>query len=177
MTFVFKYLFGPIVVGTFLVGILSAWDSDDTFIWEWSRGAALMVALTLPWLVIIMARLRRVEANEQHIAVKTFSGNQIIEYKNIEWLYEIALNPILISVKYRDPQTGDSKKILMMPSAQRSGFKAKKEHAMTQYVRKQVLLANPNYSRESEPSKWVPAGLILLTIVVVNLLFHFVIRS
>ena len=176
LTFVYKYLFTPIWGGGFLVGIITTWNKGDQFSHDWSRGAALMVGWALIWLVILMIRLRSVEANESQIIIKTFNEHKAIAYKDIEYVSQPAMvRPDLISIKYRDSKTGESKRILVMPSTTSEMFRFKflEEHDMTKYIRRQVVKQNANYSTDNEPSRWTTFGLIFLTgmpiIIYINL--------
>lgn len=176
LTFVYKYLFTPIWGGGFLIGIITTWDKQDQFSHDWSRGAAFMVGWGLIWLIILMIRLRNVEANDSQIIIKSFNGQKAIDYKDIEYVSQLAMvRPDLISIKYRDKRTGESKKFLVMPSTTSEAFKFKflEEHEMTKFIRKQIIKQNASYSSELEPSRWKTFGLIVLTgipiIVYVNL--------
>jgi len=166
LTFVYKYLFTPIWGGVFLIGIIATWDKDDQFSHDWSRGAALMVSWALIWLILLMIRLRSIEANESELVIKSFNGQRIVKYRDIEYVTQFArVRPDLISIKYRDIETGESKKILVMPSATSEAFKFKflEEHEMTKFIRGQIIKQNVNYSSELEPSRWKIFGLIILT--------------
>jgi len=166
LTFVYKYLFVPIWGGFFLVGIIANWTMKDAFSYNWTRGAALMVGWSLIWLTIMMIRLRSVEATEVKLIINTLMGEKSIDYVDIEWISQIALlNPILISLKYYDKETGVSKKILIMPSisSQLFRFNLFGEENMTKFIRKQIIKSKPDYSKDSEPSRWLPFGLVLIT--------------
>ena len=175
MTFVYKYLFTPLWGGGFLLGILITWNSEDQFAHDWSRGAAVMVGWALTWLVNLTIRLRRVEANDSHFVIKSFNGTKAIDYKDIEYVSQIALvNPELISIKYHDTRSGESTKILVMPGSP-SKFKWKffEEHDMTKYIRKQIAKQNPNYSTEAEPSRWATFFYIMLSGIPVMVYVNF----
>jgi hypothetical protein len=166
LTFVYKYLFTPIWGGGFLIGIVATWNNDDQFSHDWSRGAAFMVGWALIWLIFLMIRLRNIEANESQIIIKSFTGQKAIDYKDIEYVSQLAMvRPDLISIKYRDTKTGESNKILVMPSTTSEAFKFKflEEHGMTKFIRGQIIKQNARYSSEREPSRWITFGLIILT--------------
>jgi hypothetical protein len=177
LTFVYKYLFVPIWGGSFAVAIAANWTTDDQFSYTWSRSAAIMVSWGLIWLVVLMIRLRTVEATRDNLIIKKLSGQEIIDYSDIEYVSQIAmLRPTLISLKYLNRKTGESHKILIMPDAGALMFPFNflEEVDMTRFIRQQVVRANPDYNRESEPSKWLPFGLIMLTgipIVLIGNLF------
>jgi hypothetical protein len=177
LTFVYKYLFTPIWGGVFLIGIITTWDKGDQFSHDWSRGAALMVGWGLIWLIILMIRLRSIEANESQIIINSLNGKKVLDYQDIEYVSQIAMvRPDLISLKYHDRRTGESRKILVMPSTTSEMFKFKilEEHDMTKFIRTQIVKHNANYSPDLEPSKWTTLGLIILTgipiIIYVNIM-------
>jgi len=178
MTFIYKYLFTPIWGGGFLFGIVFTWSQNDQFSYDWSRGAAIMVGWALIWLITMMIRLRNVEATHEYFVIKTLKGKKEIDYKDIEWISQIAMiSPVLISLKYLDKDTGDSKKILIMPSvsSQMFRFNIIGELEMTKFIRERIIENKPEYSKELEPSRWLPLGIIMLTalpiILIVNKFF------
>ncbi|NJO88928.1 MAG: hypothetical protein HC831_08210 [Chloroflexia bacterium] len=71
----------------------------------------------------------------------------------------------MISLKYYDQDTAESKKILILPSMSDQMFKFNfgRELEMTKFIRDRIMESNPNYSKELEPSRWLPAGLIFIT--------------
>lgn len=162
----------------FAFGIITTWTQEDQFSYDWSRGAAIMVSWGLVWLIILMSRLRSIEATKDNLVINKLNGQETIDYKDIEYVYQIAMvSPTLISLKYNDRRTGESHKILIMPSTSSQMFKFNflEELEMTKFIRDQIVKANPNYNTDSEPSKWVSLGLIMLTGVpvalIVNLFF------
>lgn len=166
LTFFYKYLFTPLWVGVFLIVIIGTWDNEDQFSHDWSRGAAFLVSWALIWLILLMIRLRNIEANESQLVIKSFNGQKVIDYKDIEYVTQFAMvRPDLISIKYRDKGTGESKKILVMPSTTSEAFKFNflEDHAMTKFIRGQIIKQNSSYSSELEPSRWSTIGLIFLT--------------
>jgi hypothetical protein len=114
----------------------------------------------------MMTRLKTAEANNENIIVNTYSGKKEISYDDIEWISQIALiQPALISIKYFDKEIGDYKKILIIPGikSQMFSFSLFKESKMTSFIRKRVMVKNPYYSKENEPSCWLPVLYIILT--------------
>jgi hypothetical protein len=166
LTFFYKYLFTPIWGGGFLIGIIASWNQEGQFSHDLSRVTAAMVSWGLIWLVILMIRLRNIEANQFQIIVKSLTGQKTIDYKDIEYVSQIAMiRPDLIAIKYRNTRNGESEKILVMPSATSEMFKFKffEEHDMTKFIRAQIIKQNPGYSAELEPSRWATFALIMLT--------------
>ncbi len=154
-TFIFKYLFFPLWVGIFSAGIISNWNKGDQFSYNWSRGALLMVCFTSVWLILMMIRLRNVEANEESLAIKTRKGKKIVDYKDIEWISQFAMiNPPMISLKYFDVDTGKTHKILILLSKQSRGFGFTAEAEMTTFIRERIIASRPDYTKTSEPNRW-----------------------
>ncbi|NJO88929.1 MAG: hypothetical protein HC831_08215 [Chloroflexia bacterium] len=76
LTFVYKYLFTPVWGGIFLAGTVSTWNVDDTFSNHVSQSMALMLGWALIWLIILMIRLRSIEATFDGFTIKTFRGKK-----------------------------------------------------------------------------------------------------
>jgi hypothetical protein len=166
LTFVYKYIFTPVWGGGFLTGILASWNNEDQFWHDWSRGAAVMLAWALIWLIILMIRLRNIEADESQLIIKSFNEQKSISYKDIEYISQPAMiSPELISIKYRDPRTMESRNVLIIPSTTSEAFKFKflEEHEMTKFIRTQIIKHNPGYSPDLEPSRWRTVALVFLT--------------
>jgi hypothetical protein len=178
MTFVYKYLFTPVWGGVILIGIITSWNANDAFSYDWSRGVALLFGWAMIWMSIMMVRLKSVEATQDHLVIKSFRGQKTVDYKDIEWISQLAMiNPVMISLKYFDKETGESKKILILPgmSSQMFNFNFLKELEMTTFIRERLTAFNPDYSKELEPSRWIPAGLMFITGLPIMLMvnFHF----
>ena len=174
-TFLYKYLFTPLWGGVFIFGIVSTWNNEDQFFYVWSRGAALMVGWALIWLLILMIRLRNVEAHHDHLLIKSFHGDKKILYQDIEYVIDLAMiSPRLIALKYQDNRTGNAEKILIMPATPPEfTFKIPKEHEMTKFIRQQIIKSNPAYSTDNEPSRWATVGIILLTGIPIMIYINF----
>jgi ABC-type dipeptide/oligopeptide/nickel transport system permease component len=158
--FVYKYLFAPVWIGGFAVGIAATWNQADEFSHNWSRGAAIMVAHASFWLILLMVRLKSVEANRDGLVL----GSQQIPYDQIDWVYEIAfVNPPLISLKHTNPKAMESKKILIIPAVGFSAFQFLSERPMTRFLRQMIMKANPDYSRDNEPSRFMPLVIVMVT--------------
>lgn len=176
MTFVFKYLFIPIWGGGVLIAIITSWNANDAFSYDWSRGFALLFGWAIIWISIMVIRLKSVEATHNYLVIKSFRGQKIVDYKDIEWISQLAMiSPVMISLKYFDKESGESKKILIMPgkSSQMFNFNILRELEMTTYIRERVIAFKPDYSKELEPSRWIPAGLLLITGLPIMLLMNF----
>ncbi len=166
LTFIYKYLFTPLWGLGFLVGIIATWNQEGQFFYDWSRGAALMVSWAMIWLIIMMVRLKNIEAKEDSIIIDSFNGQKIIDYKEIVWIYQIAfIHPAMISIKYYDKELDEYKKILVLPSIGSQLFRINflKELEMTEYIRERIMNKKSYYSKENEPSRWMPIIYIFLS--------------
>jgi hypothetical protein len=173
LTIVYKYLFVPLWCGMMLAGFFIPSDNPEQFSSNDFTPILVVFAPVMVWFIIFAVRLRRVTANRSHLTILSVHGNKMIDYKNIAYVSEAALvNPRLITLKYVEPETGESDVILIMPSTTSEMFRFKflREHDMTQYIREQILIHNPGYSPESEPSRWQTSGLVFFTIVAAALL-------
>jgi hypothetical protein len=158
LTFFYKYLFTPIWAGFMLFGIASIGSHVDQFFRDWNLFAYLIVFYGLIWLIPMMIRLRKVEVNEANIIIKSPMGDELINFPDVVYVSQYALvNPVLISLKYKRARTGDTRKILIMPSttSQAFNFDAMAEHEMTKFIRERVVKANANYRISDEPSRWL----------------------
>lgn len=167
LTILYKYLFPLGWVVIMFTSFIMPWDNAEQTSVEDFSAMLVMFTVAMIWLIIFAVRLRRVTANRSHLTILSFHGNKKIDYKDILYVSEAALiNPRVITLKYIEPQTGESDVILIMPSTTSEMFRFKflQEHDMTQYIREQMFLHNPQYSTEAEPSRWRTSGFVLLTI-------------
>jgi hypothetical protein len=178
MTFAFKYIFIPIWTLSFLFVIISMWNDDNQLSRDWARGSALMFGWALIWLTVIFIRLKTVSATNDSIVIKTIHGQKSVSYKDIEWISQIAMVvPPLISLKYFDNESGQSRKILIMLNRNFEffNFNLLKEQEMTLYIRERIIATKPDYIKENEPSKWLPGVFVILSgipfIILNNLYF------
>jgi len=165
-TYFYRYVLTSLFGGSFLLILIFAWNLQDYFLYEKLSGATITVFWALIWLTILMIRLRSVEANREGLRIKTFRGERTIDYKDVDWIFQtIFIRPVLISMKYRDRETGKSKRILLMPEMNSQNFdlNLSDETEMTKFIRERIIDSNPNYSNAIEPSRWRPIGLMLLT--------------
>jgi hypothetical protein len=165
-TYFYRYVLTSLFGGGFLLALILIWNLQGHFLYEELKGAIVTVFWALIWFTILMIRLRNVEANREGLVIKTFKGQQIIDYKDVDWIFQtVFIRPVLISMKYRDRETGKSRKILLMPEvgSQNFGLNFSDETEMAGFIRERVMDSNPNYSKAIEPSRWHPIGLMLLT--------------
>ena len=173
LTVIYKYVFPLAWGGVIITGLVLPSNDGDALPNDAFSVQLVMFALVMIWLIIFAVRLRRVSAGRSHITIHSFHGDRKVPYKNIDYIWEAALvNPRVITLKYLEPESGESDIILIMPSTTSEMFRFKflEEHDMTQYIREQIYLHNPNYSRKREPSRWQTFGWFVLTVVGAGLL-------
>lgn len=173
LTIFYKYFFAPLWGGVMLAAFFLPQDNASQTSADAFAPVLVMFTAVMIWLIILAVRLRRATANRTHLTIHSFHGIKKIDYKNIQYVSEAALiNPRLITLKYLEPETGESDVILIMPSTTSEMFRFKflKEHDMTQYIREQIFIHNPEYSEENEPSRWLTFGLVFLALMVAMLL-------
>ncbi len=154
----YKYFLLPLLVGVFLYIDISVWTRGDGLKYYWTHFAAPMSLWLIAWFVLFMLQLRRIQADDSALTIfSLFGNNKKVDYKDIEYVSEVALfSPSRIALKYRNSETGRSKKILVMsvPSA-----------GMAHYIRQQITKHNPDYSTTREPSRWAMPRLAILTAI------------
>ena len=163
-TFVYKYLFTPVWIGGFAVGIAATWNAPDESARNWSRCAAIMLGFASIWLIPMIARLRSAEARMSGLRLTNFGISREISYADIHWVYEIALiGPRMMSLKYTDPLTKKSKRVLVIIPYRGIIFNFLKEGLMVHFIRTRIEEQNPRYSRHDQPSRWGPVFLLIVT--------------
>ena len=175
LTVFFKYIFPIFMIGGSIFGIFGAF-ADGT---PESIGFAKSMIVATIWISIFLVqfpfRLKQIETSDSGILIKGFSGDKLIDYKDIYWIAKFDLsNPWFVTIKYRDAETGFDKKISYMPNNKYQKMFSGDE--MIQHIQDKIELNNPDYSRELAPSK--VKNLILLFIlsspfVVLSLYFLF----
>lgn len=171
LTFVYKC--SPLLLLVcFFVGRHAIPESDLKLLYA----MAPLLVFALVWSVVMLKRIRSVEANDAHLVIKTMRGPKVVQYQDIEWVYQMALiNPPFISLQYRDVDSGMSQKILIVPPFRSrvslSAILAEME--MTAYIREKALAANPGYARENEPSRYLAFIMMILSVLPVIFLMRF----
>ncbi len=171
-TFLFKYIIpgANILVVIFLLTLFFGNENTveaDFYI----RQPMLLFMLASCATTILFIKIQSAEATEEHILVKIpFSPTKIIQYEDIEWVYQIALlSPSLTVVKYKDKITKKHHWFLIT-SVELNDFGLGKDNEMTQFIRSQIMLANPNYKKENEPNKWKPMIIVFGTLFLAQII-------
>lgn len=120
----------------------------------------------------LVALMRRVEVYPDILLVKGYGGDREIDYGDIQWLLEIRNNrggraPAIL-MKYFDPARLQHRYLLCVPKE-----KAGVQPSMADYMRGQITRRNPGYSRDNEPSQWIPTIIGLAGVVVFFLAIRF----
>lgn len=164
LTFFYKYIFPLVWGGGMLAGLFlsdNPEQSPSNF-----EPMLIMFTVVMIWLIILSVRLKSATVSITHLIIRSINDNKRIEYKNIQYVSEaLFVNPRMITIKYFEPDTGESDVIVIMPSTTSEMFRFKflKEHDMTQYIREQILIHNPQYSQDNEPSRWKTSALVFGT--------------
>lgn len=175
-TFFYKYIFTPLIcVGT-IIGALLSWSHiDKLYNLFWMN--TLIGGYCCLWLVIMSIKLKSVVADSNNFIIKKIGKNKIVDYKDIEWVYQIELgSPTLISVKYFDNISNKYKKILIIPSLffQMHGNSIKGSE-FVKYIKERQIESRPDSLKIKHPSKWLPLLLInipvIIIIMILNILF------
>jgi len=134
--------------------------------------ATLIMFLGVSYFIIQMPlRLRKIETTETGLIVKGFRNNITIDYKNIEWLTRFDLTaPWFVTIKYRDPATGEAKKMAFIPKQKNT--QPFGDDPMTVYIKEQIAIHNPLYAKENTPSK--VKNIIILAGLCVPIMFLFI---
>jgi len=165
-TFLYEFIFIPLMLTGFAFGtVISFIQSDESGI-AWSYQMVLTGLWATFWLTLMSLRLRRIEATRESFVIKSFGKRKTVNYSDIEWISQLAMvNPAMISMKYYDRETEETKRILIMPSMQSQmfSFSLLTESDLTLFLRENITVARPSYSKDNEPSRWIPLGLIFLS--------------
>ena len=118
---------------------------------------------------------KKIQVSENNILIKKFNKEKILDYKDIEWIFEFISSEIennqeldrLIIIKYKDNKTGKSDFILVTPGFDKGKdeYEPKRNSGTYKYIKEQILKFNPSYKKEDEPSKWQIIGLLALSLV------------
>ncbi len=112
-------------------------------------------------------RLRYIEITEDHIIVKGITGDKIIEFGNVEAVYNlININGNTLIVWYKEVKNGQSKAILVRPDENNpkaeAGFPlysyGDTKLSITDYIKDKAIKANPDYNYAIKP-RWFLFGI------------------
>ena len=151
---------------SFLTMVLLLLNHNDSSAMLPMRGMTLILGFASIWLIILMIQLRRIEATNDHLVIKSGNSRKKVDYQDIQWITQhVLINPVLISLKYYESETGTTKKILILPSMTSEFFKFNYfgEVEMTTFIRAQIKARNSGYLEKEEPSRWLAALLIFAT--------------
>lgn len=108
---------------------------------------------------INLALLRQIEAYPDKLVVKTRSGQQDVDYRDLQWIFDMPSRGMGMGcLKYFDSNLQKNQIILFIPPAS-NGYQ---DSAMTVFIRNQAIQHNSAYSLDDEPSKWMIYGVFFL---------------
>lgn len=152
---IFLYYVYVIFVG----GVLSEEELFFMPFWVW---ASIFITINL-------FKLRYIEVRENNILMKLPSGEEILEYKDIEWINQniFGSNWHILAIKYKNNISGKLKTIIVFPEmyTSRESLAIFGELNITKYIREQIIKANSSYNIANEPSRWYLAGWIFGTFI------------
>ncbi len=165
-TFLYKFIFTPLMIIGFGFGSFMGFTQQDGLGITWTYAMTFTWLWFSFWLVLMSLRLRNIEATRENLVINSFGKRKTVNYADVEWVSQPAMiNPTLISLKYHDRETEESKRILVLPSMQSQmfSFALIQECDLTLFLRENISVAHPSYSKDNEPSRWIPLGLIFLS--------------
>jgi len=154
------YIIYPILIGIsifFSYGILS-YGNLSLF----TAFFVLFFIFMLIFSIDSLYRLRYIEVTEDQILIKKIIGSEIIQFKDVEYVYNLMnINGNSLVIWYKDPQTQKSKVILVRPDEKNpspeTGFPVYSygsiELNITKFIREKATKVNPNYLYRNNP-RW-----------------------
>lgn len=119
--------------------------------------------------VVNVIKIRYIKVAENNILMESPLGKKVLDYKDIEWINQniFGSNWYILTIKYRDLDTGKSKIIIVFPEmyTSRESLVIFSELNITKYIREQIIKVNPAYRIENEPSRWYLTKWIFGTLV------------
>ena len=173
-----QYFFSPIIVVVFLFQIYYFFIAGN----EINKEVFFMMPFWL-WASIIVIidfyKLRYINVSENNILMKSLKGEEILEYKDIEWINQniFGSNWYIISIKYKNIETGKSNIIFVLPEmyTNKENIFSFSELNITKYIRDQIIKVKSEYKIENEPSRWALAGWTFISILPFLLLSFYLI--
>jgi hypothetical protein len=173
-----QYIATPIIVSIFLFQIYYFFiagnliDEESLFMMPFWFWATIIV-------IINVIKLRYVSVNENNILMKSLKGEEVLEYKDIEWINQniFGSNWYILTIKYKNNKTGKSNMIFVLPEMYTSKERlfSFKELNITKYIREQAIKSNQSYNIMNEPSRWYLTKWLFLTFLPFILLSFFLI--
>lgn len=163
-----QYVISPVILGLCLYGFYYFFTTGNTV--ESIPVYYLPIMVWVSIVVIInIIKLRYIEVIANNILIKSISGERVLDYKDIEWINQniFGSNWYILSIKYKDIKTGQSKSIFVFPEMYsiRERITMFGELNITKYIREQIIKANPSYNIENEPSRWYLVKWVFLSVI------------
>ena len=159
-TYMYYFLYPIIIVVSFLfLYKIITYGSYGMFIYIMI--AILAYAFLISFISLI--KLRYIEVGDESIKIKSFLGEKIVEYKDIEHVYDVkAINGIHLIIWYFNKEKNKSKVIYVKPKPEKlpvsSYLLNKGELDITKFIKENSVKANPNYLHINKSSRWFLFG-------------------
>lgn len=113
--------------------------------------------------IISLIKLRYIEVMDESIKIKSFIGEKLVDYKDIEHVYDVkAINGIHLILWYFDKEKNRSRVIYIKPKPENlpasSYFLNKGEFEITSFIKEKAKKANQNYLQVNKSSRWFLFG-------------------
>lgn len=166
LTIIVKYFITPLITLLFFSELLLLL-TGSTF------GPETLFELPLlAWITLVIninsIYLKRVEAQEKYLIIKSSLGDQIVNYQNVKWLSQTYFGRPALYIRYQT-ESGKLKTISTIPRMYNKSqfskllFNPYQELEMTSFIRGQVKQFQPEYNSDSEPSSWKLFFIMLLS--------------
>ena len=147
-TFIFRYLFPPIMLATGAVVVAVPLVVGGTVPPGFTYASAIAYAWVAIFLVQLPIYLRRIELNEVGMRVLSRKGSATIPYHLINQVsrFDFA-SPHMVTVRYVDPDSLQERKLSYMPSQRDQRFL--RSDILTAYLIERAESSNPNFKPSS----------------------------
>ena len=148
LTFIFKYIFPPIMIAGGIIGYLTLNNSDDVVMSNFSNAFGIAMIWVSIFLIQMPFRVKNVEVDENGLSIRSGNGSKAIPFKNIKSVSILDLtNPWMITVKYKDINKDQTNKLSYMPNSKYQ--RIMKLDEMTEYITQKAKAQNENYEESS----------------------------
>jgi hypothetical protein len=159
LTFFYKYIFVPIWLFGYLWMKFNHLNNYSEL-----KYFEILILWPLSWMTVLMIRLRNIEVTDNFIVIKSFRKQHKVAFKDIEYVSQpLLISPKIVSLKYNDIETNETKKILFMLSLRSVLFDLFEEADITKLIRAKIISENKSYTEANSPYRWLPIAYIFLT--------------
>ena len=148
LTFIFKYIFPPIMLAGGIIGFLTLNNSNDEVMSNFSNAFGIAMIWVSIFLIQMPFRVKNVEVDENGLSIRSRNGSKVIPFKNIKTISLLDFtNPWMITVKYKDINKDQTNKISYMPNPKYQRIMNLDE--MTEYITKKAKEQNDDFEESS----------------------------